>query len=122
MKQQMCFGWITAICLLILLPINLKAQTGSGQERAYTVRVAGLTSAQRDDLQRDLKGRNDLRLVYACVPAGVLVFEPAIGETKQHAAQRIAPLLEAKAPRQRTEELDGGLASAEAACEQARNR
>ncbi|MFZ1693009.1 MAG: hypothetical protein WAT74_07430 [Flavobacteriales bacterium] len=122
MKQQKCFGWIAAIGLLILLPFNLKAQAGSMPERAYAVRVSGLTSAQRDDLQRDLKGRNDLKLVYACVPAGVLVFEPAIGETKMQAAQRIAPLLEAKALRQRTEELDGGLASAEAACEQARNR
>ncbi|HRD51726.1 MAG TPA: hypothetical protein PKY96_03675 [Flavobacteriales bacterium] len=122
MKQRMCFGWITAICLLILLPFNLTAQTGNSPERAYTVRVAGLTSAQRDDLQRELKGRNDLKLVFACVPAGVLVFEPAIGETRQHAAQRIAPLLEAKALRQRTEELAGGLASAEDACEQARNR
>ncbi len=122
MKQQMRFVGMMAAALLALLPFSLKAQVAHEPEHGFALRVQGLTSAERDDLQRELTGRDDLMLVYACVPAGVLVFEAANGGSKPMAAQRSMQLLDARSLRTRTEELDGGLASAEAACEQARNR
>jgi hypothetical protein len=122
MEQLMRFGGMLAASVLFLLPFCLKAQAPASADRAFAVRVHGLKNEDRDALQRELNGRIDLRLVYACVPAGVLVFEALPAETKQQAQQRALPLLEAKALRARTEELIGGKAEAEAACAQARNR
>ncbi|MBK7944305.1 MAG: hypothetical protein IPJ85_02885 [Flavobacteriales bacterium] len=121
MKQLLRFGWMMAASLLLLLPFGLKAQSGNPNTGHYAVRVIGLTAADRDALQQDLKGRNDLKLVFACIPAGVLVFASQ-AESKQVVEQRALPLLEAKAHRSRIEELTGGLADAEDACTQARNR
>lgn len=108
------------VIVLLLLPLSLMAQSGRIQDQHYAVRVPGLTAEDRDAVQRDLQGRTDLKLVYACVPAGVLVFESATGEAKQQARQRAWPMIEAT--RKTHEELTGGLAEAETACAQARNR
>lgn len=121
MKQYLRFVVVLAAGLLATLPFNLSAQSGQDSGSSYALRIAGLTSEDRDDLRTVLNGRDDLKLVFACVPAGVLVFEPAPGETKQHALQRARPLLEAKAGRSRWEELPGGLAEAEAECNNARD-
>jgi hypothetical protein len=121
MKQLMRFGWTMAASLLLLLPFSLKAQSVAQANSQYAVQVDGLTVEHRDALQLELKDSNDLWIVYACVPAGVLVFA-SHGETKQQTRQRALPLLETKSLRARAEELTGGLADAEAACTQARNR
>ncbi|MFN3876223.1 MAG: hypothetical protein ACK4L7_09980 [Flavobacteriales bacterium] len=122
MKQRKCFGGLLAAGLLFLLPYCLNAQATHTEDRTYAVRVQGLKSEDRDALQRDLNDRADLRLVFACVPAGVLVFEGAPAETRQQARQRALPMLEAKALQGRLEELAGGRVEAEAACANARNR
>lgn len=38
------------------------------------LRITSLTSAERDSTARILEASHTLRLIYACVPAGVLVF------------------------------------------------
>lgn len=118
----MRFVGMIAAALIALLPFGLQAQTAHASEHGHALRVQGLTSAERDELQQELKDRDDLKLVYTCVPAGVLVFEAANGGSKQRAVQLSTRLLEARSLRTRTEELTGGLASAEAACEKARDR
>ncbi len=122
MEQQKRFGWMMAASLFILLSFPLKAQLGQPADRSYAVQVTGLNSELRDNLERELKGRTDLRLVYACVPAGVLVFEARNSESKQEARLRAQPLLEHKALLTRARELPGGQTEAEAACLQARNQ
>jgi hypothetical protein len=121
MKQHMRFVIIMAASLFAILPFRLSAQFQEESGGRYVLHVEGLTSQDRDELRTVLNGRDDLRLVFACVPAGVLVFEPGPGETKQHALERIRPLLDAKALRSRSHELHGGMAEAEAACVNARN-
>lgn len=122
MEQFTRFGWMLAATLLLLLPFDLKAQADHTVDRHYAVHVDGLTTADRDALHRDLSAPGGMKLIYACVPAGVLVFESPMGESKQQAKQRAVAALEAKSLRGRSEELTGGLASAEAACAQARQR
>lgn len=115
-------GFAAAIACLFLVDAPCAAQSSSPEPNACTVRIEGLTSKDRDALQAMLKGRTDLRLVFACVPAGLLVFEPEPGEPKSAAVQRAMHLLDAQHLRSNREELAGGLAAAEAACAQARNR
>jgi hypothetical protein len=115
-------GFAAAIACILLVQAPCAAQSPVQESSAYTLRVEGLTSEHRDALQAQLKGRTDLRLVFACVPAGVLVFEPAPGEPKSSTAQRAMHLLDAQQMRSKREELTEGRAAAEAACAQARNR
>jgi hypothetical protein len=84
------------------------------------VHVDGLTSAVRDGLSNDLKGR-DLRMVYACVPAGIMVFEEP-GASPEKLRTDVMPVLERRIamPRIKVEEIDR--AAAEQRCAQARNR
>lgn len=122
MNRIAVLGFAVAIASLFLVQAPCVAQSSAHDASAYTVRIEGLTNEHRDALQAQLKGRSDLRLVFACVPAGVLVFEPAPGEPKSSAAQRAMHLLDAQQLLSKREELTDGRAAAEAACAQARNR
>lgn len=60
--------------MLVLTQVGLRAQ--SPAPNAVTYQVNGLTAAHRDAISQDLAARGDLRIAYACVPAGILVLEP----------------------------------------------
>jgi len=90
------------------------------------LRVEGLTSGQRDAIVRDLRTGDGARLVYACVPAGILVFAP---EGEGTAASKSAGAIDGVLPvagrhlrREDVTETRMTLAEAEAACAQARDR
>lgn len=89
---------------------------------AYAARVAGLTSDERDAVVRELAHTGQARMVFACVPAGVMLFEPMPNRSRDAARMSAIAILEARAQRQRIAEVTMSLADAEAACAEARNR
>ena len=122
MKQLQLFGRITAItALFLLLNTDVIAQS-AGDEHRYAVKIQGLTTEDRDALQRQLAGHSDLKLVFACVPAGILVFESTTNGTREQVKQRSLPMVQPHIRAERITELDHGLADAETACAQQRNR
>lgn len=102
-------------CFACLLGHSVSAQEATG------FRINGLTSTERDSLAQHLQVTTDLELVYACVPAGVLVFGANTPGTSRAALRSLAlgimaPVIAAN--RIGPVELD--LQAAEAACETAR--
>ena len=81
-----------------------------------TIQIADLTSEDRDGINRHLAQRNDLRLVFACVPAGILVFE-----TTDRESGALQELLRHHIPRDRAQFVPMDRESAENSCAQARN-
>lgn len=99
----------------------------SAQERAdlremVAFRVDGLTSATRDALTRDLERSEDLRVVFACVPAGIIILAGRNGQAKAQVEERSLAALNTRSGRAQAQRIDQSLAQAEATCEQARNR
>lgn len=107
---------------LVLLPwTGAVAQQAVSHERV-TMQVEGLTSATRDALAKDLKRTDEIRLVFACVPAGILVLESRTGHSRGQLEERGRTALTARNASLRTRTIGHDLAAAEMACEQARNR
>jgi hypothetical protein len=119
--KHTCLTHLFALLAMILCTgIGSHAQS-STRVRTITVEVEGLTTGTRDAITRDLQHREDLRLAYACVPAGILVFEsPAT--VRQDIRDMVTPLLEHRVARQRTRFTDVERNTAEDRCAQARNR
>ncbi|MBX2977884.1 MAG: hypothetical protein KF905_01190 [Flavobacteriales bacterium] len=121
MKHLLTVGVIIA-SLLALLPIDSTAQRPTDAQGAYVVRVAGLTSASRDAIARELQHNNEVRLSYACVPAGILVFEPVRSGDREQTKLRTASALALVIRQQDLEETSMDRTRAEELCSQARNR
>lgn len=68
---------ILFVHFILLLSISARAQHPSTQSE-IVVQVMGLTSAERDAINRDLRSDQAIQLVYACVPAGLLVFKSRV--------------------------------------------
>ncbi|HRH38528.1 MAG TPA: hypothetical protein PK760_09290, partial [Flavobacteriales bacterium] len=76
MKKHMLFVWcLTLMVIATLVPKQLRAQAAAQAGQHFAVHVEGLTNEDRDAVQKQLHGRQDLKLVFACVPAGIMVFE-----------------------------------------------
>ena len=88
----------------------------------YAVRVAGLTSEERDAVVRELALTDQARMAFACVPAGVMVFEPTPNRNRDAVVLSVVNVLEARTHRERILEIPLSLADAEAACAEARSR
>lgn len=85
--------------------------------------VSNLTSDERDALNHDLNDRGDLRIVFACVPAGILILEPVNGERRADQVRTLAAAaLNARIPTQRRSEATMSLEEAESRCSTVRNR
>lgn len=123
MKQIPGFGWMTALLSAILLIAqDLKAQIPSVvSDGALTVHIDGLTTQDRDAIQQRLGDRSDLKLVFACVPAGIMVFTAEAGVQKSIIRQRAIPELSTRIDASRITEMQQSIAESESACAQARN-
>lgn len=69
-------------CLVLILACGagerLHAQTtgdAASEQARIALRIAGLTSAERDLLQHELSRNGGTRIAFACVPAGLLILE-----------------------------------------------
>ena len=93
MKNTTLFRTAVTLALAILLgTAGIKAQSPSAEADLFAVRVNGLTTATRDAVTRDLVTQGQARVVFACVPAGILVFEALDGTDREHMRQRALPL------------------------------
>lgn len=121
MKHFKGFAAIMAVWAVLLLAPAAQAQS-PGTDGLYAVRIEGMKAADRDALQGQLRQRADLHLVYACVPAGILVFAAQGAADREATKERATPLLRSRMAGARITELEHGLAEAEAACAQLRDR
>ncbi|MBK8499595.1 MAG: hypothetical protein IPL52_12470 [Flavobacteriales bacterium] len=86
------------------------------------VHIADLTSEERDAVAQALEASGEARMVFACVPAGVMVFAPKPDRPTHTLRSQSLAALHARMPQQRIQETALSLADAEAACDEARNR
>lgn len=120
MKHLAPLRMLLALLLAAFASGNLSAQvpaTGT----TNVVHVKGLTAAQRDALQQGSGTHNAPKLVYACVPAGILVFESQGTGAQELRNMTLTTVRQHAAARDITE-LSISLTEAEARCAQARNR
>ncbi len=115
----------TRLPLLVALLLSISgayAQERIPKPRPVVLQVEGLTTATRDGLIRDLASSSDLELVYACVPAGILVFGTRTSLSRSDIESRGRAMLTSRSSSDQVRRLDHDLAAAEEACAQVRNR
>ena len=96
-----------------------QAQTTS---QRVALRVHGLTNEERDQLSTDLSEHGDLRISFACVPAGILILEPISPDRSADSVRAMAAAaLIRRLPAQRRSEVALSLNEAEELCSAARN-
>ncbi len=61
--------------------VSLQAQYQAPSDAEMVLRVKGLSSSARDAIATELRDSGSAVLVYACVPAGILVIAPTAGST-----------------------------------------
>lgn len=82
------FARVAAFVALILTMVTgLRAQHTATPAIAY--QVGGLTSEIRDELVQELQQQGTMRIAFACVPAGILVFEPVNGGLRADHQQQV---------------------------------
>lgn len=104
------------IFLFTLVFSDLKAQRPQEPSQAVVYRVEGLTSSMRDAIALELRQAKGLKLAYACVPAGILVFEPAETRRAAELPQQALASMERHGAMGRATRLDMDRNAAEAAC------
>lgn len=83
---------IMALSAVVLLAgMVLHAQQPTDPPVAYV--VSGLTASDRDSITRQVDQAGAVRLTYACVPAGILVFEPVSGPARTDVKHHVEGIL-----------------------------
>ena len=123
MKKAISSRLLMTIATLFVVSLNrLCAQAPVDATACMTVKVKGLTADSRDAISRSLDPAAGIRLAFACVPAGILVFEGEAsrdrGAVREQALQRAVQHVR----RQDITELNIGRLEAEEQCAEARNR
>jgi len=86
------FARVAAFVALILVMVTgLRAQTPTTPSIAY--QVSGLNPDMRDQLAQALHQQGIMRIAFACVPAGILVFEPLNGGLRADLQQQVEDLM-----------------------------
>ena len=89
----MLFARIAALLALILVTSTTATAQGTAPS-TLAVQVSGLSHQTRDLIAQDLAGQGEVRISYACVPAGILVFEAVNGALRADLHQAIDELLD----------------------------
>jgi hypothetical protein len=99
--------------------LHSQAQTTATR---VALRVNGLTVEERDQLSTDLSQRGDLRISFACVPAGILILEPVSPDRSADSVRAMAAAaLIRRLPAKRRNEVALSINEAEELCSAARN-
>jgi hypothetical protein len=111
-------------CALFLASpwMGSQAQEKVPSVERITVQLDGLDSATRDALAAELRPSTDLQLVFACVPAGILVFESRSTNGRTQLEARTRMLLNGRANGATPRFVDQSLEQAEHACSVVRDR
>jgi hypothetical protein len=67
-----------------------------------------------------MEAQGDLRMSYACVPAGILILEPVPGRSVGDLRTQVAPIIRRHVPAGRSTELTITIQQAEDRCAQVR--
>jgi hypothetical protein len=120
-KRTLTWFWALTLTLCALCTLHAQAQSAIVPGE-HALRVTGLTSELRDALTRELERSGDGRMVFACVPAGILVLADTRGRTSERFISTIQELLVQRGQDVRIEPLPWTIQQAETACANARNR
>ena len=116
---------------ILLLTISFAAALGAHAQSAeassavprIALRITDLTEEERDAFTRDLHEQGNARIVFACVPAGVLVIEGTeSGRSADNLRLHALPGLLRNVAADRITEDQLTLRNAEDLCAEARNR
>lgn len=111
-----------AAALFTIGNAGLQAQSTAVSPRV-ALRVSQLTPDERDALNRDLIARGELRITYACVPAGIIIIEPVAQDRDADSVRAMAAAaIIRRLPADRRMEIPLTLTEAEALCSAARNQ
>jgi hypothetical protein len=122
MKNAPFIHRLVLLALLLLPWEGAIAQQQAASPERVTLQVDGLTSATRDALATDLRRTDEIHIVFACVPAGIIVLGSRTGQSRVQIEERGRTALAARNASLRTRTIGNDIAGAELACEQARNR
>jgi hypothetical protein len=113
----------TLACLAFIAIVGILPSQAQTTAHRVALRVEGLTSEERDQLSTDLRQRGDLRISFACVPAGILILEPISPDRSADSVRAMAAAaLIHRLPVQRRSEVALSLDEAEELCSAARNQ
>ncbi len=107
-------------CSIVLFTLLFIA-TGAAAQEPIGIRVASLTSSERDTLNARAQRDGTLKVVYACAPAGVIVFEGQGAERENFKAKAEA-LVSALVPASRITAITITLQQAMDACQNVRDQ
>jgi hypothetical protein len=122
MKHLLSIQAIVITTILSLSNPSAHAQAPQGEGTSTVVRVKGLDPATRDAVVAELALSQGLRLTYACVPAGILVFQRENTVTASSMRTRSLEAVEKHTRSREITVLPISLSEAEQQCAQARNR
>lgn len=122
MKHLPCIQAAVITAFLSLSSFSTQAQAPAPEAAPTVVRVKGLNPAMRDAVVAELASTQGLRLSYACVPAGILVFEQVNGSTANLTRSRSIQALEKHAQPKNITVLPISLLEAEQQCANVRNQ
>lgn len=120
-KRSINWLWALALCLCALCTMHAQAQSPIVRGE-YALRITGLTSELRDALTRDLDRSGEARVVFACVPAGILVVADTRDRSSELLIETIQEVLDQRDRNVLVEPLSWTIQQAEFACANARNR
>ena len=109
------------VITLLLGMCTAQAQVSLDPPARTVLRIKGLTAETRDAMVADLGRESGVELAYACVPAGILVFQ-SNGRADQSGALLTMSTVEKRVRPQDITVLPISLLEAEEQCAQARNR
>ena len=120
MDNRLIYRAVAFWAMLVLAQAALRAQ--SPLANAVTFQVNGLTAAHRDAIIQEVTSRGDLRVAYACVPAGILVLEPNGAAMRGSLRSNAEAVLDQQFGRQAYSQLPIDRQQAEAQCAAVRNQ
>lgn len=115
MQIEINYKLLFAACM-ILLGGPLLAQHGPLQASDLVVQVKSLSSAERDALRQDLATSSNIELAYACVPAGILVFEAKAVMTQADLRSQVFNMVTGRTSSSRAKEISLDRAQVEERC------
>lgn len=111
---------LSIMAFAILLAQTAAAQNALQAPSPVILHVEGLTASKRDLIKQEIEAHGDLRIRYACVPAGILILEPVAGRSVIDPRGQVDPLIRRHIPLGRSTELNITIQQAEERCAQAR--
>lgn len=120
-RHLVVFCCTVSATVLLLFSSSAHAQSGTSAAQQVVVLAPGMTAAGRDAIVRDGQRSGTFNVVFACVPAGVIVLE-ATTVPGPEPRMALVNAVSARVAGARMDEATSTLIHAEERCAHARNR